>query len=1130
MQSGFTFLLLLGGDIELNPGPKPQDIFPCGYCELPVSFSHIRAICCDECDIWYHSACIELSSARFEHLCDSNVDWLCGKCHSHNYTYGLFHSYEFEISNYYNPLSRSQLSHISICSDENVFDPNSHSSPKSIMRSPNEPQAKSTPKINASCRVSRISPAVASTSNPRLSRASTTSNTSGQSQRQLPSKQANWRTLIINCNGITGKRAELAQLADYTDPDAMLLCETKLDGSVNNAEFLPEGYKAYRKDRVRGGGGVLIAIKNKYCSEQVNVDGPCEQIWAKVKLRGQRAFFLCSFYRPPNSKTDQLDAFDLSLGQINHQAKGNTVMFGGDFNVGDVDWESGTIKADSPTKAICARVLDIFSYHGLEQQQKEPTRQNRVLELFCTNKPGLTKNITTIPGISDHEATVLVDSNLRPPYSKKPKRKIYLYAKADWNKIKADCLAFQSSFLATHTDSSVEECWVAIKQYINNVMTDNIPSKLTSVRYNLPWLTNELKRQCRKKHRYYNRAKKTKKASDWTKFQNLKRELAQAIRQAHIDYVNGILEDSLDEGNPRPFWRYIKSQKQDNFGIAPLKHHGEIRSDSKGKAEALSDQFKSVFSKQHEGAIPTLPGPAFQHINRLQISVDGVTKLLQQLKVNKASGPDDIPCRILKELAIEISPVITFLFRKSIDTGDLPQDWLKANIAPVFKKGDRHSAANYRPVSLTCVLCKSVEHIIVKHLNKHLDKYDILTKFQHGFRRSRSCETQLLVTLHDLLLSWDNNARVDMAVLDFEKAFDKVPHDHLLYKLDYYGIRGPIKDWISSFLKNRTQSVLVEGESSDPVSVDSGVPQGTVLGPIMFLIFINDLPNLLSADTKVRLFADDCLVYRQIRNQEDHTFLQMDLDLLHRWSHTWGMRFNARKCEIMTIARAKSTLPHFYNLGGEILSNVENIKYLGTTITNNLTWATHIESITRKANSTLGFLRRNLRRCPQSLKTRAYLSMVRSTLEYSSSVWDPYLKGDIHKVERIQRLAARFIKGDFSFSSSVTDMLNELGLQSLEDRRRQARLVLLFKVLVGEVAITPEEAFGQSLSRADARTRGADALKFKSCSSRTTNYNNSFLPRTVRDWNALDPTIRCSTSITSFKSGLSRLGLRPNCD
>ena len=332
-------------------------------------------------------------------------------------------------------------------------------------------------------------------------------------------------------------------------------------------------------------------------------------------------------------------------------------------------------------------------------------------------------------------------------------------------------------------------------------------------------------------------------------------------------------------------------------------------------------------------------------------------------------------------------------------------DWRDANISPVFKKGDRHQAENYRPVSLTSISCILLEHILCSHILKHFEQYNVLTQLNHGFRSGYSTETQLLVTLQDLFKSFDQNIQVDVAILNFSKAFATVPHDKLLHKIDSYGIQGNTLRWLSSFLKDRTIKVVVEGEQSKSVTVESWVPQGTVLRPLMFLCHINDLPDVVRS--QVRLFADDCLLYRQIKSNEDHVLLQKDLTELEIWASRWGMRFNAKKCYVMSI---RNTSSHLYQLDNTILQQVSTSPYLGITLSEDLQWSTHIQNIDKKSNSTLGFLPRNLKNCPEECRKLAYISLVRSTLEYGSSIWDPYLQKGINCIEKIHYQAARFIK------------------------------------------------------------------------------------------------------------------------
>ena len=451
----------------------------------------------------------------------------------------------------------------------------------------------------------------------------------------------------------------------------------------------------------------------------------------------------------------------------------------------------------------------------------------------------------------------------------------------------------------------------------------------------------------------------------------------------------------------------------------------------------------------------------------------------------------------------------------TFQSGQIPLDWTKALVTPIFKKGNRHLPENYRPVSLTSVLCKIFEHIVCSHIRDHLDEHKILTLVQHGFRGGHSCESQLLGTLHDLMGWRDRKVQVDMAVLDFAKAFDTVPHGALLGKLAHYGVDSDLNNWIRAFLTNRTQKVMVDGEVSDSVTVDSGVPQGTVLGPLLFLIHINDLPS--NVRSTVRLFADDCLLYRAIRCAQDSLVLQQDLWALDRWALKWGMRFNVKKCNILRVCRSKTPISHMYTLGGQVLVEVDSAKYLGISISSELDWSPHVDSVTGKANNTLAFLRRNIKCCPQSLKELAYISLVRSQLEYAAATWDPHLVGHINKLERIQRRAARFVCNDYSYYSSVSSMLSTLGWTDLATRRKDLRLALFYKVVQGLVAM-PTDDF---LIKADSRTRAANPLKYRTLRTNTEVFRHSFFPRTVPDWNFLPTNIVEAPSIDAFKARLA---------
>ncbi|KAI8518059.1 hypothetical protein Bbelb_040760 [Branchiostoma belcheri] len=509
------------------------------------------------------------------------------------------------------------------------------------------------------------------------------------------------------------------------------------------------------------------------------------------------------------------------------------------------------------------------------------------------------------------------------------------------------------------------------------------------------------------------------------------------------------------------------------------------------------------------------PHPLMPEIN---IVTNGITTLLENLNPHKACGPDHVHACVLKELSSTLSPFLQVIFQKSLDTGAVPEAWKEANIAPIYKKGNRLDPANYRPISLTCICSKIMEHIIASSMMSHFDTNNILYDLQHGFRHGRSCETQLLSLIDDLAHNRENGTQTDLIIMDFAKAFDKVPHLRLIHKLQFYGITGKALVWIQNFLQGRSQTVVLDGERSDPVPVTSGVPQGTVLGPILFLAYINDLPKY-AAHAKVRLFADDCILQMSIKEEDDCKRLQHDIDSICSWEKEWLMAFNPSKCEVMTVPSSRNPITFPYSLHDHVLTKVSTTKYLGVSISSNLTWGRHVDLVTAKANRTLGMLRRCLRISSNAAKERAYMALVRPSLEYGCSVWDPHTKDQVSRVEMVQRRAARFVCSDYRRTSSVSSMLQNLGWQSLEVRRKIARQVMLYKIIHNAVSV-PHSTRIVPVARCSRRINHTQTLQ--AIASRTNFYRLSFFPRTIREWNELEPGAAEAGSLAQFKSELAR--------
>ena len=728
-------------------------------------------------------------------------------------------------------------------------------------------------------------------------------------------------------------------------------------------------------------------------------------IWVEIKVPGAKNLFVCSFYKPPKiTEVCHFTALDECLGLIPSDAN---VWVGGDFNLTSINWKLDTIDKYAYCSSLSKELLELSSNHGLTQIVTKPTRITQYTESttehFFTNNTSLINTCKVIPGISDHEA-VFVESSLRPFVNKCTPRKVFQYHKADFHSIKQKLNENKNDFKDLANTSSCNTLWEEFKNTMHSLMKEFIPQKtIRNKKNHKPWITPHLRTLQRKLSRLLRKTRQTNDPSLRQRYVKTKASVQKLRRQSYWNYINDLIEPPSDNqehsrNRQKRFWHYIKSLRRDNCGVSPLRdHEGKLCSAPSDKANILNKQYESVFTKEDSSDIPTPSGEPLPEMDAIEISEEGVEKLLKNLNLHKAGGPDGLPAKVLKECASEIAPYLTKIFQKSLQEGNVPDDWRQACVAATFKKGDRHSAANYRPVSLTSLCCKLQEHILTSNIRKHLSKHEILTNSQHGFRERRSCETQLLTLVHELASNMDKGTRTDLIILDFAKAFDKVPHERLLRKISHYGIRGQTLSWIRAFLSNRSQRVVVDGIQSESAPVISGVPQGSVLGPLLFLLFINDLPNNIYSS--VRLFADDCIVYRKIRNRTDSDLLQRDLDTLTEWEQKWGMEFHPKKCNVLSCTRSRNPFAYNYTLKGHTLEYEASSKYLGVDLAANLSWNTHIDRITKKANSMLGFLRCNLQTPNRQTKSNAYKTLVCPHIEYCSTIWNPHTQEQIGKIE-----------------------------------------------------------------------------------------------------------------------------------
>ena len=549
-----------------------------------------------------------------------------------------------------------------------------------------------------------------------------------------------------------------------------------------------------------------------------------------------------------------------------------------------------------------------------------------------------------------------------------------------------------------------------------------------------------------------------------------------------------------------------------------LKPDGSQTVDDSDTANTLNNFFGSIFAHEQPGDVPSFEVPGLRgSLTSVSVTADDVWKQLSSLKSHKSSGPDNCHPRVLLETKEGLVQPLYLIFSKSLSEGVLPTEWKKATVTAIHKKGDRNMCNNYRPVSLTSVICKMLEAIIKDKLMEYFTCNNLLSSCQHGFRSSHSCVTQLLRVVNDWSLALESGNSVDVVYLDLHKAFDCVPHRRLLSKLRSYGVAGKLFEWIENFLSNRTQRVCIRGSFSKWVNITSGVPQGSVLGPILFIIFVNDMPDVVNS--MLLMFADDTKLYRTITSVHDSNALQQDIDSVSPWGEQSLMFFNLDKCHVMTFGRSQRHYSY-------TMTNVDGVPFplqrcheeqdLGVLFTPNLKFSEHISKITRKANGVVGIIKRSISCLDKTMFHTLYVSLVRPHLEYASQIWNPHLIRDIQALEKVQRRATKLVPELQHLSYG--DRLSALNLSSLLYRRRRIDMITVFKIVHGLEGLPFETLF----TFHNTVTRGNGYKLYKKFSHLNLR-KFSFSDRIIDDWNHLPTFLIESSTVLTFKTKLDIL-------
>lgn len=587
----------------------------------------------------------------------------------------------------------------------------------------------------------------------------------------------------------------------------------------------------------------------------------------------------------------------------------------------------------------------------------------------------------------------------------------------------------------------------------------------------------------------------------------------------------------LNTNNSRLYWKTVKFLVKENSSsnsISTLKDPDNpniYHTSDEEKANVLNTFFSSISTIDDSNVqLPNFSSKTHSTINNFRISENEVSEVLSNLQTNKATGPDEISQKLLKETSNTLCNPLCTIFNRSIQEGKFPALWKLANVMPLFKKGDKQQVSNYRPISLISCVGKVLERIVFKHLYNFLHSNNLIYKNQSGFLPGHSTVYQLIDIYNQICKSFDDRCSTCMVFCDISKAFDRVWHKGLLFKLRQNGVTDKLHDWLNDYLSQRTQRVFIRSSFSNTSNINAGVPQGSVLGPLLFLVYVNDIAESLLSTT--RLFADDSsLAVTSPSDREIENILNRDLEMISRWANQWLVTFNPNKTEVIYFSLNKGdTNPHLM-FNNTQLTYVENHKHLGITFNQNGSWHNHISNITLSASKILGSMRLLKYKLRRDTLNQIYISYLRPILEYASIIWDNCTVYEKESLEKIQYEAARIVSG-LTRSVSINNLLREIGWVSLSDRRKIQKYMLMYKHSKNLLPHYLTELFPSTVERStqyNLRNRDDYVVPPR----RTEIYSRSVIPSCINLWNDLDASIRESISLKTFKSNITELFTPP---